>query len=45
MKNVKLEEYFVDKELFLNSIKTQMSNKDKGGYTDQEIYRLKKVAT
>lgn len=42
MKKVKVEEHFADKELFLHSVRAHMS-REKGGYTDQETYRLKKI--
>lgn len=43
MKKVRVEEYFADKELFLRSVRSQMSSRGRGGYTDQEVYRLKKI--
>ena len=44
MKNVKFDEYFADKELLLLSIKSQMSRRGEGGFSEQEVYRLKKIA-
>lgn len=43
MKKVKVEDYFGDKELFLILAKSQMSSRESGDYTDQELYRLKKI--
>ena len=43
MKGLKLEDYFSDKEQFSNSARLHMSSKGRGGFTDQEIYRLKKI--
>lgn len=43
MKKVRIEDYFVDKELLFLSVRSQMRGRGKGGYTDQEIYRLKKI--
>lgn len=42
MKKVKLEEYFAEKEILLYSLRIQMS-RGKGAFTDQEIFRLKKI--
>ena len=43
MKGLKIEDYFSDKEQFSNSARLHMSSKGRGGFTDQEIYRLKKI--
>ncbi|XP_028254269.1 NACHT, LRR and PYD domains-containing protein 12-like [Parambassis ranga] len=43
MKKVKVEDFFPDKELFLTCVRSQIRSRGKGGYTDQELYRLKKL--
>ena len=43
MKGLKIEDYFSDKEQLSNSARLHMSSKGRGGFTDQEIYRLKKI--
>lgn len=35
--------FFADKELFMRSGKSQMRDKGKEGYTNPEIYRIKKI--
>ena len=42
MKNVRIEDYFADSKMFLRSVRTQMNSSGNGGYTRQEVYRLKK---
>ena len=44
MKNVQFEEYFADKSMLLLSVKAQMSIRGEGGFSEQEVYRLKKIA-
>ena len=43
MKGLKIEDYFSDKEQLSNSARLHMSSKGRGGFSDQEIYRLKKI--
>ena len=43
MKGLKIEDYFSDKEQLSNSAPLHMSSKGRGGFADQEIYRLKKI--
>ena len=42
-KNMKVEDYFSVKELLANSDQQQMRSKERGGFTEQEVYRLKKI--
>lgn len=42
MKGVKVENYFPDKELFIESVRSNMKNRGRGSFTTQEVYRLKK---
>lgn len=42
MKGVRVEDYFPDRELFVNSAKMSMKEKGASCLTNQEIYRLKK---
>ena len=44
MKNVQFDEYFADKKMLLLSVKSQMSIRGEGGFSEQEVYRLKKIA-
>ena len=44
MKNVKFEEYFADKNMLLLSVKAQMSIRGEGGFSELEVYRLRKIA-
>ncbi len=41
MKDVVAEDYFPDRELFINSARALM--KDDGAFTEQEVFRLKKI--
>lgn len=41
MKGVIVEDYFPDRELFINSSRTLM--KEAGAFTEQEVFRLKKI--
>jgi hypothetical protein len=43
MKNVQFDEYFADKKMLLLSVKSQMSIRGEGGFSEQEVYRLKKI--
>jgi len=43
MKGVRVEDYFPDRELFIYSAKMSMKEKGASTFTDQEIYRLKKI--
>ncbi len=41
MKGVIVEDYFPDRELFINSSRALM--KEAGAFTEQEVFRLKKI--
>lgn len=41
--NVKVEDYFPHKKLFLLEVRSQLSNKGKGACTDKEVCRLRKI--
>lgn len=43
MKGVQVEDFFPDRELFIESASVSMKEKGFGGLTEQEIYRLKKI--
>lgn len=43
MKGVKVEEFFPDRQRFLDSAKILMKETGECGFTDQEIFRLKKI--
>lgn len=43
MKGVQVEDFFPDRELFIESARVSMKEKGFGGLTEQEIYRLKKI--
>lgn len=43
MKGVKVEDYFPDQELFINSARVLMKEKGANSFTDQEMFRLKKI--
>ena len=43
MKGMKVEDYFSDKDLLANSNQQQMRSKERAGFTEQEVYRLKKI--
>lgn len=43
MKGVKEEDFFPDRQKFLDSAKILMKDTGEGGFTDQEIFRLKKI--
>lgn len=38
---MRVEDYFPDRELFMNSARMSMKEKGANNFTDQEIYRLK----
>ena len=42
-KQVKVEDYFSDRESFSESVRHHMSNKGEEGFTSQEIFRLRKI--
>ena len=44
LKNVKFDEYFADKKMLLLSVKFQISIRGVRGFSEQEVYRLKKIA-
>lgn len=43
MKGVQVQEFFPDRELFIESARMAMKEIGLGGLTEQEVYRLKKV--
>lgn len=43
MKNMKIEDFFPDKKLFLLYVISQLGNKGRGDYTDKEVYKLRKM--
>ena len=43
MNGLKVEEYFSDKMQLSNSARLHMSSKGRGGFTDQDMYRLKET--
>ncbi|ROL49802.1 hypothetical protein DPX16_13467 [Anabarilius grahami] len=43
MKGVQVEDFFPDRELFIEVARVSMKEKSLGGLTEQEIYRLKKI--
>ncbi|XP_029019281.2 uncharacterized protein LOC114862777 [Betta splendens] len=42
-RGVKIDDYFSDDECFVNSVYDQMGSRGKGGYTNHEVVRLKKI--
>ncbi|XP_075933575.1 uncharacterized protein LOC142933370 [Anarhichas minor] len=43
VRGAKVEDYLSDKEKLLNSVRAHMRSKDRGGLTEQEGFRLKKI--
>lgn len=41
MKGVNVEDYFPDRELFINATRALM--KEGGAFTEQEVFRLRKI--
>ncbi len=43
MRSVRVDDFFLDLKMFLDSVKLFMKNTDRSTFSDQEIYRLKKL--